>query len=292
MRASVPEYELIVPQSLAEALGILARDAGVWRPIAGGTDLMVLYEAGKLPYRNLMSIWRLSEFRGIKVDSDAITIGSVTTYAEIREHPVLQSEFPLLCLAASWTGSMANQNRGTLGGNIVNASPAADSPPTLLVYRAEVELVSARGSRRMPYDQFHTGYKTMLMRPDELLAGIRLPRHTQRPRHYCRKVGTRNAQAISKVCLAATAEIQDRAITQVRIALGSVAPTVIRCRSAEGALEGNIPDPQTIAAAKTALMDEIKPISDIRSTAAYRRQVAGNLLEEFLQTLRFGGERN
>ncbi len=284
MRAYVPEYELIAPPNLAEALSILAREPGVWRPLAGGTDLMVLYEAGQLPYRKLMSIWNLAELKGIEVDSDAVTIGAVTTYTEVRQHPVLQSEFPLLSEAASWTGSIANQNRGTLGGNIVNASPAADSPPALLVYGAELELMSTRGSRWIHYEDFHTGYKTMVLQSDELLGRIRLPRHPQGLRHYCRKVGTRNAQAISKVCLAATATLRVRAIAHVRIALGSVAPTVIRCRRVEAILEGRVLDPQTIAAAKAEIMDEIQPISDVRSTAAYRREVAGNLLEEFLRT--------
>ena len=284
MRSYVPEYELIVPQSLAEALSILGREPGVWRPLAGGTDLMVLYEAGQLPYRKLMSIWSLAELKGIEADSDAVTIGAVTTYTEVRQHPVLQSEFPLLCEAASWTGSIANQNRGTLGGNIVNASPAADSPPALLVYGAKLELMSARGSRWIHYEDFHTGYKTMVLQSDELLGRIQLPRHSQGIRDYCRKVGTRNAQAISKVCLAATAILEGRAVARVRIALGSVAPTVIRCRRVEAILEGRVLDPQIIAAAKAEIMDEITPISDVRSTAGYRRQVAGNLLEEFLRT--------
>jgi CO/xanthine dehydrogenase FAD-binding subunit len=292
MRAYVPEYELITPKTLAEALGLLAREPGVWRPFAGGTDLMVLYQAGTLPYRQLVSIWSLPQLKGIEVDPEAVTIGAVTTYTEVREHPILQSEFPLLTTAASWTGSIANQNRGTLGGNIVNASPAADSPPALLVYGAELELVSARSSRWVPYEEFHTGYKTMVLRPDELVARIRLPRPLKNLCHYSRKVGARNAQAISKVCLAATATLEGRAVARVRIAVGSVAPTVIRCRSAEALLEGSTLDSRTIAWAKTAIMDEIKPISDVRSTAAYRRQVTGNLLEEFLRKLGSYGEGN
>lgn len=292
MRAYVPEYELVAPESLSEALSILAREPGVWRPIAGGTDLMVLYEAGKLPYRKFISIARLPELRGVVVDAGAISIGAVTTYTEIREHPVLQTEFPLLCQAAGWTGSIANQNRGTLGGNIVNASPAADSCPPLLAYGAELELTSTVGTRRVTYDEFHTGYKMMLLQPQELLARIWLPRRGRAVHHYCRKVGTRNAQAISKVCLAATAEMQGPAIARVRIALGSVAPTVVRCQGAEEVLVGRALDPQVIASAKSALMEEIKPISDIRSTAAYRRQVAGNLLEQFLRAVLLGGERN
>lgn len=285
MRSYVPEYELIAPRSLAEALAIMAREPGVWRPMAGGTDLMVLFEAGKLPDHKLISLWGLGELKGIEPDSEAITIGAVTTYTEIREHALLRSEFPLLSEAAAWTGGIANQNRGTLGGNIVNASPAADSPPALLAYDAQLELISERGSRWLPYRDFHTGYKTTVLRPEELLARIRLPRRTEGLRHYCRKVGTRNAQAISKVCLAAIAGLEGRAIERVRIALGSVAPTPIRCRRAEAALEGRTLDDETIARAKAEIMDEIRPIDDFRSTAAYRRQVAGNLLEDFLSML-------
>jgi CO/xanthine dehydrogenase FAD-binding subunit len=292
MRAYVPKYELVAPQSLTEALNLLAGEPGVWHPLAGGTDLMVLFEAGKLPYHKLMSIWGLPELKGIEVHADGVTIGALTTYMEVRQHSALQSDFPLLVEAASQTGSIANQNRGTLGGNIVNGSPAADSPPALLVYGAELELISARGSRQVPYEEFHTGYKTMDLRSDELVARIRLPRPSPALRHYFRKVGTRNAQAISKVCMAATAEMRGPVVTRVRITLGSIAPTVVRCRRAEEVLEGCAFDPQTIARAKAEIMAEVRPIDDFRSTAAYRRQVAGNLLEEFLRTLNPNGKRN
>jgi CO/xanthine dehydrogenase FAD-binding subunit len=288
MRAYVPEYDLVAPRHLDEALCILAREHGIWRPMAGGTDLMVLFEAGQLADRRLMSIGGLRELIGIEVGSEAVAIGAATTYTEVRRHPVLQLEFPLLPQAASWTGSIANQNRGTLGGNIVNASPAADSPPVLLVYDAELELISEGKARWVPYRDFHTGYKTTLLRPDELLARIRLPRHPEGPRglrHYCRKVGTRNAQAISKVCLAATTIFDGERITRVRIAVGSVAPTPVRCGRTEALLENRVPDAETIATAKAEIMTEIRPIDDFRSTAAYRRQVAGNLLGEFLRTL-------
>ena len=285
MRAFVPEYDLIVPRNLSEALKLMARQPGAWRPIAGGTDLMVLFEAGKLSDKNLVSIGNLSELAGIEVHREAITIGAAATYSELRGHATLQSEFPLLVQAASATGSIANQNRGTIGGNIVNASPAADSPPALLAYDAQLELISESGSRTVPYQNFHTGYRTTVLRPDELVARIRLPRNTAGLRQYFRKVGTRKAQAISKVCIAATAAMDGLVVTRVRVALGSVAPTAIRCTRAEEALAGRELDARTIAAAKAAVMAEVKPIDDFRSTAAYRRQVAGNLLQEFLNQL-------
>src|SRR5690349_16013944 len=182
---------------------------------------MVLLEAGKLDHQNYINIWGLKELRGIEVTDTHVTLGALTSYTEVQANPVLRREFPMLCQAASETGGLAIQNRGTLGGNIVNASPAADSPPALLTYDAEIELVSTGGSRWLPYRGFHTGYKQMLIGPNELLARIRLPRNTRNATHYYRKVGTRKAQAISKVCLAALAKVEDDHIGDVRIALGS-----------------------------------------------------------------------
>jgi len=206
MRAYVPSYQMISPASLGEALDVLAQDHA-WQPFAGGTDLMVLLEAGKLPLKNYLNLWNLRELRGIAVTDNQINLGALTTYTEVQENLTLRTEFPMLCRAASETGGLAIQNRGTLGGNIVNASPAADSPPALLAYDAELELLSAKGSRTVPYHSFHTGYKQMDIRPDELLRSIRLPRSISPSRHYYRKVGTRRAQAISKICFAATAQM-------------------------------------------------------------------------------------
>src|SRR6266581_4744830 len=203
MRAYLPSYRLISPVTLGEALDVLVQDNGGWKPFAGGTDLMVLLEAGKLPHTNYVNIWNLKELRGIAVDDNHVTLGALTTYTEVQNHPVLSEEFPMLCQAAKETGGIAIQNRGTLGGNIVNGSPAADSPPALLAYDAELLLVSKQGARTIPYSSFHRGYKQMDIRPGELLRAIRLPRTTRPLTHYYRKVGTRRAQAISKVCFAA-----------------------------------------------------------------------------------------
>lgn len=285
MRAFIPNYQLTTPSSLADALALLNREPGVWKPFAGGTDLMVLLEAGKLPHRNYVNIWGLKELRGIDATDSHITLGALTTYTDVQSHPVLQSEFPMLCQAASETGGLAIQNRGTIGGNIVNASPAADSPPALLAYDAEIELISTDGSRWLPYRDFHTGYKQMLIGSNELLARIRMPRNTRGATHYYRKVGTRKAQAISKVCLAALAKLDNDQISDCRIALGSVAPIVVRCVQTEDALRGQKPDAGTIKSACATLSQEISPIDDIRSTADYRLQVAKNLLTDFLLTL-------
>jgi CO/xanthine dehydrogenase FAD-binding subunit len=287
MRAYVPSYDLISPASLGEALDILARD-DQWQPFAGGTDLMVLLEAGKLPHKNYVNIWPLKELRGIEVTDAHVTLGALTTYTEVQEHEILQAEFPMLCQAAKETGGIAIQNRGTLGGNIINASPAADSPPALLAYDAELEFVSQKGSRRILYNNFHTGYKQMDLKPGELLRAIRLPRATQTLTHYYRKVGTRKAQAISKTCFAAVGRIEDDRVVEVRIALGSVAPIPLRCVQTEAALRDKAIDADSLAAARAALAAEISPIDDLRSTRNYRLRVSLNLLEDFLQKLARG----
>jgi len=286
MRAFIPDYQLTTPASLTDVLTLLNQQPGVWKPFAGGTDLMVLLEAGKLPHRNYVNLWGLNELRGIETTETHVTLGALTTYTEVQADPTLRREFPMLCQAASETGGLAIQNRGTLGGNIVNASPAADSPPALLAYDAEIELVSTRGSRWLPYHGFHTGYKQMHIAGDELLARIRLPRNTASVTHYYRKVGTRKAQAISKVCFAATARTNRELIADVRIVVGSVAPVVVRCVETEDTLRGRKPDDETVRTACASLLREITPIDDIRSTAKYRLQVAQNLLVDFLTTLR------
>ena len=286
MRAHVPSYQLISPQSLGEALDVLAKDEGAWKPFAGGTDLMVLLEAGKLAHQNYVNIWNLSELRGIEVTGDQIALGALTTYADVQNHPILTAEFPMLGQAAKETGGIAIQNRGTLGGNIVNASPAADSPPALLAYGAELELISRSGARTIPYSKFHTGYKQMDIRADELLRAIRLPRTGQTLTHYYRKVGTRKAQAISKICFAAIGRLEGDEIAEIRIALGSVAPIPIRCERTERALQGQKLTDETISAATSALTAEISPIDDIRSTKDYRLRVSQNLLQDFLWHLR------
>jgi CO/xanthine dehydrogenase FAD-binding subunit len=285
MRAFVPQYQLLTPTALGQALDVLARDDGAWQPFAGGTDLMVLLEAGKLPHRKFLSIWNLPELRGIEVTRETVTLGALTTYTEVRQHEILASEFPLLGRAAAETGSVATQNRGTLGGNIANASPAADSPPALLVYDAQLELVFAGGSRWVPYQGFWSGYKQTDLCPGELIRRIRIDRGKNGWKQYYRKVGTRRAQAISKVCFAGAARLDAGRVRDVRIALGSVAPTVLRAVETEKILRGERLTPAILQTAQDTLAREIVPIDDMRSTARYRRRVAQNLLAEFCETL-------
>ena len=285
MRAYLPGYELVVPRTLGEALALLREGPDVWRPFAGGTDLMVLLEAGRLEHRKFFSIRHLSELRGVEESDGVVRVGALTTYTDVRRSEPLSRLFPMLGQAARETGGIAIQNRGTVGGNIANASPAADTPPALLAYGAEVELVSAGGARRVPYAEFHTGYKQTVMRADELIAAVILPLPPEGARHFYRKVGTRRAQAISKVCFAALAEVEGESLKEVRVALGSVAPVVLRCRRTEDVLRGRRLDSEVLTAALEELGREVTPIDDVRSTARYRTRVAQNLLAEFLSGL-------
>ena len=285
MRSNVTEYELTAPGSLDAVLQILADSPDRYTPIAGGTELMVALGAGRLQPKKLISLWNLKELRFIEVTSDAVIIGAATTFADIRRHPIVTAEFSILAQAASWTGSIANQNRGTLGGNIVNASPAADSPPVLLAYDAAVTLVSTRGIRTIPYRDFHLSYKKTVLAPDELLHSITLSRNWNGYKTYIRKVGTRNAQSISKVALAAIARTHNGLIEDIRIGAASLRETPTRLIATEQSLIHQPITPATIAAARAVILTETLPIDDIRSTAKYRAAVAANLLEEFLRTL-------
>lgn len=285
MRSDPADYELVAPASLHGALSLLADQPGTWLPIAGGTDVMVQYAAGKLPARKLVSISNLPELRHVDVSADEIRIGAGCTYTDLRQHEIVGREFQLLASAASWTGGIANQNRGTLGGNIANASPAADSLPALLVYEADLLLVSIRGERRMPYLDFHTDYKKTRLASDELIRAVCLRRRFSEYLAYTRKVGARRAQAIAKVCVAALGRLEGGVVEDVRIALGSVAPVPLRMLETERIVKGKVIEPSLLLLARKTATAEVRPIDDIRSTMRYRSAVAGNLIAEFLEKL-------
>jgi CO/xanthine dehydrogenase FAD-binding subunit len=285
MRGNAAEHEVMAPGSLSAVLDLIATSPGQWTPIAGGTELMVAFAAGRLSAGKLVSLWDVKELRFIETRADCVVIGAGTTFSDLRASAVISAEFPLLDKAAAWIGAIANQTRATIGGNLVNGSPAADSSPALLVYDAEVELVSVRGKRRIPYCEFHTGYKQNAMTADELMFAVHLPRRFAGHRQYLRKVGTRRAMAISKVALGATALVRDDMIHEVRMAAASLAPYPARLYKTEAMLAGKKLGNGVIESTRRALLAEAQPIDDIRSTAEYRKQVGANLLQEFLQSL-------
>ena len=176
MRGNSATHDLVAPGELGAVLELLAAEPGVWTPIAGGTELMVAFAAGRLTAPKLVNLWGIPDLRAIEVTQQSIVIGAAATFLDLRRHAVIASDLPLLAKAASWIGSVANQGRATLGGNLVNGSPAADSSPALLAYDAEIEFISVRGRRRVPYSEFHTAYKCNCLAPDELLYAIHIPR--------------------------------------------------------------------------------------------------------------------
>lgn len=271
------------PTRLSEAYALLAE--GPWRPIAGGTDVMVQItgEIGEPPER-LLDLWAIDELRGIRLETDALAIGALTTYTEIRRSPLVIEHVPALADAAATIGAAQIQNRGTIGGNAINASPAGDTLPVLLALDAELVLGSSGGERAVAASEFWTGYRATARRDDELLVRLRIPLSADRQVRF-RKIGTRRAQAISKVVMALAwrADEPDEPWRDVRLALGSVAATPIRAPAAEAVLEGARPTREVADGAAAALTAEIQPIDDVRSTADYRRLVAGRVLHRLIR---------
>lgn len=268
MRSATASLDLLQPKSVDDALRLM-RDEGPLVPIAGCTDVYVALNFGTLPPARFIDLTGLASLRRIAMSGDILRIGALATYTSIIRSRHVRARLPILASAAREIGGAQIQNRGTLGGNIANGSPAGDTLPVLAVADATIVLGSVEGERRVPFAGFYTGYRRSVARPDELIVAIEIPPidGTQ----WFRKVGTRAAQAISKVVMAAVRG------PVPRIALGSVAPTVIRLGATEAALASGA----SIADARRVLEREIAPIDDLRSTAAYRRQVASNLLERF-----------
>ena len=268
MPANVNVMSLVRPRSLKAALSLLTSDPTLM-PIAGCTDVYVGLHFGTMAQKRFIDLWSLQELRGISVDRDVLRIGALSTYTEIIESKLVQKRVPMLVAAAREVGGAQIQNRGTLGGNVANASPAGDTLPVLAAAGARVVLRSHAGTRSVPFERFYTGYRASVRTPDELIVAIEIPRIDGR--QWWRKVGTRRAQAISKIMMAA---VRGR---EVRVAIGSVGPTVVLATNAAAVLSGG----GSIADAKAALLSEIAPVDDIRSTAEYRAVVAQNLLESF-----------
>ncbi|CAN5568925.1 xanthine dehydrogenase family protein subunit M [soil metagenome] len=269
------------PRSLAHAYALLAEAA--YRPIAGGTDLMVQLAADLAePPARVLDLWRLDELRGIDYDGYEVSVGALTTYTHIRHSPVIRARLPALEEAAATVGAAQIQNRGTIGGNICNASPAGDTLPVLLAVDATLDLGSLDGGRSVAASAFWTGYRQTAMRPDELLLRIRFPVERHRRTRF-RKVGTRRAQAISKVVMALSYREDGGVWRDVRLALGSVAPTPVRAHETERVLEGAAPRETVADHAASVLAEELAPIDDVRSTADYRRSVSARVLHRLLR---------
>jgi len=272
------------PRTLAEAYSLLAE--APHRPVAGGTDLLVQItgELGEAPER-VLDIWHLDELRGIGMESNALVLGALTTYAEIRRSPLIAEFVPAFAEAAATIGAAQIQNRGTIGGNVMNASPAGDMLPLLLACDAQLVAGTASGERRIPVREFWPSYRRTALEPAELLLRISIPLPAGRQLRY-RKVGTRRAQAISKVVMALAwqpAAGGDGAWSSVHLALGSVAPTPVRAAATEAVLEGAAPSEAIADRAASSLAGELSPIDDVRSSADYRRTVAARVLHRLLR---------
>ena len=268
VRTAISSLNVRSATTVRDALEMLRDDQRT--PIAGATDLFVALNFGTLTPRRFVDIWRIDELRRVVIDGDMLAIGALVTYTELIRSPLVAARLPMLVEASRLVGGPQIQNRGTIGGNIANASPAGDSLPILSVVDATVVLRSTAGERRVPFNELYTGYRESVRRADELIVAIEIP--PVRGNQWFRKVGTRAAQAISKVVVAGVRDGQG-----MRLALGSVAPTVVRARRAEATLaEG-----RSIDEAVEALRDDITPIDDIRSTADYRRLVSANLVRRF-----------
>ena len=280
MIGPISNRTLLQPRTLRDALRML-RDEGPLVPMAGCTDLYVALNFGTLKDTRFLNLWRLDGLRTIERRGEVLSIGALATHTDLIRSTLVRSRLPMLAAAAREVGGVQIQNRGTLGGNVANASPAGDTLPVLAAADAIVVLRSAAETRRVPFNAFYTGYRQTVRRPDELIVSFEIP--AVRGRQAFRKVGTRAAQAISKVVIAVVVPPAGRVHAEgsFRIALGSVGPTVVRATLTEAALAGGA----SIEEAQRLLIEEISPIDDIRSTAAYRRRVAANLVGRLLTSL-------
>lgn len=277
------DQELVRPTQLAQALGLLGNATRPARPVCGGTDLMVqaASDAGDGPL--WLDVSRLEELRGISSEGRWLRVGAGECFARLRQHPLIVEHAPLLAQCAAQLGARAIQERASIGGNLANASPAADSAPALIAHGAELELLSLEGSRRLPVEAFFLAYRHTALRHGELIAAVWIPL-TRAQVVWYRKVGTRRAQAITKVALAASGHWEQERLHS-RIGMASVAPVPFKCHQTEAWLREHAGQAGWMEAAAACLRAEISPIDDLRSTAAYRRQVAGNLLMAWLRRM-------
>jgi xanthine dehydrogenase small subunit len=274
----------LAPRTLDEALA--ARRANPdFVVLAGGTDLLVGAHRRPEP-PGVIDLFGLVDLVGVTVEADgSVVIGAATPFAAIARSVWVGRELPCLAAAAREVGALQIQNRATLGGNIATSSPVGDSLPVLLALDAEIEVASQDGQRIIPYQHFCTGYRRTALGPDELIVAVRVPPRPPGLRQFWRKVGTRRAQSIAKVSVAATGRVAGGAVAELRIGLGAVADRPVRARAVEAAVIGQPVGGDLGARAAAALAGEIRPIDDVRSTAAYRLAVAQSLVRRFVQSL-------
>jgi len=269
-------------RSLQEAYNLLASRPKGLKVLAGGTDLMVQLNArvGLEQIGHVLDIWKLPELRGIRRVGDDLRIGALTTYSELMGSTEVKEDCPALAEVSREVGAWAIQNRGTLGGNLCNASPAGDTLPVLLAAGAGLRIGGPGGERTVPIEEFFLSYRKTALQPDELLLEISIPRMdaSAGQRLVYRKVGTRKAQSISKTLLALRARVDGNRLRSVQVGVGCVGPVPLRCKHVENALMAAPLGPDRKAAIRVALEQDIRPIDDMRSTADYRRFVTGNVL--------------
>lgn len=273
------------PASLAEALRRLAEEPDLL-PIAGGTDLMVVDRLARSQRRQVLDVTAIPELSRIEAADGGLAIGAGVSFDALGRHPEIVRRFPALAAAAGEVGGWQIQTRATLGGNVANASPAGDSLPVLLALEATVVVAGPDGERKVPYDRFHLGYRETALRRGELIVRLRLPDPPAGSRQAFRKVGTRLAQAISKVVVCGVGRVDGGGrVDHLRLAAGSVAATPVRLRAAEAAGEDGAWGDELAAAVGRAARGEVAPIDDVRSTAAYRSAVLERVVRRLVLDL-------
>jgi len=252
--------------------------------LSGGTDLLVKIRGGLVHPDLLLDVSRIESLQGIRLAEEALEIGAAVTDSDILASPVVRETLPLLATALRSLGSVQIRNRATLGGNLVNASPAADSAIPLLLYDAQLDIIGPAGPRSVELDRFFLGPGKTALEPNEFVRTIQIPVPAAEYRAFYHKVGKRRALTIAIASLGALLRAEDGHITEVRLAAGSVAPTPVRLRAIEKRLRGAALDHETIAEARHLATDAVSPISDIRASADYRSQVIGDLVARALRS--------
>ena len=268
------KFVYIRPESVTEACAVLQEAGSTARVLAGGTDVLVAMKEKGLSLASLVDIKGLTELMGIKEVNGGLKIGALTTLHEVEISPLVMRKFPAVAVAAGSIGSLQVRNRGTLGGNLCNAAPSADSAPVLIAYGALANICGSQGERQIPLQEFFQGPGKTSLASGELLASIVLPAYAPRTGGAYLKYGPREAMDIAIVGVGVTLGLDETGTCrEAKIVLGSVAPTPMRAIEAEKTLIGQKIDVDIIAKAAAIAGSEAKPISDQRSSAEYRKEL-------------------